>query len=149
MAGLPNSPNNTNPFENYQRSMRRAEYILTRMVKEYLISSEEKTEALSSPLELTRPREDDNPNRYFLNYVLTKLEDKYGKEFVHFGGLKIFTTLDTRLQSFAQKSALSHLEALGSKMVHGIVEKTFTGRNGISGKPKRGCSGYAWRSQLL
>ena len=103
--------------------MRRAEHILTRMVKEHLISSEEKNEALSSSLELIRPREDDNPNRYFLNYVLEKLESKYGKEFVHFGGLKVFTTLDTRLQGFAQRSALSHLEALESKMVHGVEKK--------------------------
>ena len=67
--------------------MRRAEHILTRMVKEHLISAEEKNEALSSSLALIRPREDDNPNRYFLNYELEKLESKYGKEFVHFGGL--------------------------------------------------------------
>lgn len=117
LAGLPNSPNNANPFTDYLRSMRRAEYILTRMVKENLISPEEKTEALSTPLELIRPREDNNPNRYFLNYVVAKLERDYGKEFVHFGGLKVFTTLDTRLQAFAQKSALSHLEVLESEMM--------------------------------
>ena len=29
------------------------------------------------------------------------VEKDYGKEFVHFGGLKIFTTLDTRYQEFA------------------------------------------------
>ncbi|MDP7058509.1 MAG: PBP1A family penicillin-binding protein [Nitrospinaceae bacterium] len=116
LAGLPNSPNNANPFTDYQRSMRRAEYILTRMVKERLISAEEKNIALASPLELTRPREDDNPNRYFINYVIEKLERDYGKEFVHFGGLKVFTTLDARLQGFAQKSAVSHLEALESEM---------------------------------
>ena len=116
LAGLPNSPNNANPFTDYQRSMRRAEYILTRMVKEKLISTEEKNIALASPLELTRPREDDNPNRYFINYVIEKLERDYGKEFVHFGGLKVFTTLDARLQGFAQKSAVSHLEALESEM---------------------------------
>ena len=123
LAGLPNSPNNTNPFKNYERSMLRAEYILSRMVKERLISLEDKNEALSSPLELIRPREDDNPNRYFFNYILAKLENKYGKEFVHFGGLKVFTTLDTRLQAFAHKSALSHLDVLESKIAHKIKEK--------------------------
>ncbi|HAX45658.1 MAG TPA: peptidase, partial [Nitrospina sp.] len=116
LAGLPNSPNNANPFTDYPRSMRRTEYILTRMVKENLISPDEKNKALASPLELTRPREDNNPNRYFVNYVIEKLERDYGKEFVHFGGLKVFTTLDARLQGFAQKSAVSHLEALESEM---------------------------------
>ncbi len=116
LAGLPNSPNNANPFTDYPRSMRRTEYILTRMVKENLISPDEKNKALASPLELTRPREDNNPNRYFVNYVIEKLERDYGKEFVHFGGLKVFTTLDARLQGFAHKSAVSHLEALESEM---------------------------------
>ena len=116
LAGLPNSPNHANPFTDYLRSMRRAKYILERMVKEGLISLTEKKEALSSPLELTRPREDNNPNRYFVNYVVAKLERDYGREFVHFGGLKVFTTLDTRLQDFANKAALSHLEVLEGEM---------------------------------
>ena len=116
LAGLPNSPNHANPFKNYKRAMARAEYVLQRMVNERLISLDEKNKALSSELELTKPREDDNPNRYFIDYVLVELKKKYGKEFVHFGGLKVFTTLDTRLQNFAQKSALSHLQALESEM---------------------------------
>ena len=116
LAGLPNSPNNANPFNDYLRSMRRTKYILSRMVKENLISAEEKTQALDSPLDLIRPREDNNPSRYFVNYVVSKLESEYGREFVHFGGLKVFTTINTRLQKYAQKSALSHLEALESEM---------------------------------
>ena len=112
LAGLPNSPNNANPFNNYERSMRRAEYVLERMVNEQIISQEEKEEALDSLLELAAPRENDDPSLYFVNFVIDRLEQDYGKEFVRFGGMKVFTTLDTRLQRFAQKAARSHLKTL-------------------------------------
>ncbi|MCH8158116.1 MAG: transglycosylase domain-containing protein, partial [Nitrospinae bacterium] len=116
LAGLPNSPNNANPFINYERSMRRTEYVLKRMVSEQLISQEEKDEALASLLDLARPRENDDSNSYFINFIIDRLERDYGKEFVHFGGLKVFTTLDTRLQGFAQKAAQSHLKTLEERI---------------------------------
>ena len=112
LAGLPNSPNNANPFVHYERAMKRTDYVLKRMVSEQLISNSEREEALNSILDLANPKIESNPNLYFVNEVLAKLEKDYGKEFVHFGGLKIFTTLDTRYQQFALHGARNHLEAL-------------------------------------
>ncbi len=116
LAGLPNSPNNANPFTNYERAMARAGFVLDRMVKERMIGAAQKEEALSSSLELASPVEVNNPHQYFVNFVLDDLEKTYGKEFVYFGGLKIFTTLDARLQTEAQKAARSHLEGLDKRM---------------------------------
>ena len=116
LAGLPNSPNNANPFVHYERAMKRTEYVLKRMVAENLISNSEKEDALSSVIDLVHPEVESNPNLYFVNEVLAKLENDYGKEFVHFGGLKIFTTLDTRYQQFALRGARNHLEALKEKI---------------------------------
>ena len=116
LAGLPNSPNNANPFSYYERAMQRTKYVLNRMVSEKLISMEEKKSALQSDLELVNPRVESNPNLYFVDRVLEQLERDYGKEFVHFGGLKILTTLDSRYQKFAVNSAHNHLEALEEKI---------------------------------
>ena len=63
------------------------------------------------------PRVESDPNLYFVNQVLEQIEKDYGKEFVHFGGLKILTTLDTRYQELAFKSARNHLEALEGRVV--------------------------------
>ena len=116
LAGLPNSPNNANPFVHFEKAMKRAEFILKRMVSENLISSSERELALKSRIDLATPKVESNPNLYFVDAVLAKLEKNYGKEFVHFGGLKIFTTLDTRYQYFALKGARNHLEALKGKI---------------------------------
>ena len=116
LAGLPNSPNNANPFSHYERAMKRTEYVLTRMVREHLITVEEKERALESDIDLVNPRVDSDPNLYFVDQVLEQIAKDYGKEFVHFGGLKILTTLDSRYQKLAYKSARNHLEALESKI---------------------------------
>jgi 1A family penicillin-binding protein len=117
LAGLPNSPNSANPFYNLDRALRRAGFILRRMEKEGYITKDEREAASSSSLELSTPKKSSNPNLYFVDYIIRKLEKDYGKEFVHFGGLKIYTTLDSRQQSLARKAANSHLEALEAEMV--------------------------------
>ena len=117
LAGLPNSPNNANPFSHYERAMKRTEYVLNRMIKENLITIDEKELALQSDIDLVSPRVDSDPNLYFVDQVLEQIERDYGKEFVHFGGLKILTTLDSRYQKLAFKSVRNHLEALEGKVV--------------------------------
>ena len=116
LAGLPNSPNNTNPFYNLDRALSRAGFVLKRMWKEGFITADEKVQALLSSLDLLAPKSYSNPNLYFVDFVIRKLEKDYGKEFVHFGGLKIYTTLDSRQQLLAKKAAISHLEALEAEM---------------------------------
>jgi 1A family penicillin-binding protein len=117
LAGLPNSPNNANPFSHYERAMKRTRYVLNRMLSENLISVDENNTALQSDIDLANPKVESDPNLYFVDQVLEQLERDYGKEFVHFGGLKILTTLDTRYQEFAFKGARNHLEALESRVV--------------------------------
>ena len=117
LAGLPNSPNNANPFSHYERAMQRTEYVLNRMVSENLITINERELALQSNIDMVNPRVESDPNLYFVNHVLEQIEKDYGKEFVHFGGLKILTTLDTRYQELAFKSARNHLEALEGRVV--------------------------------
>jgi penicillin-binding protein 1A len=94
LAGLPNSPNSANPFNNFERAMKRTRTVLKRMVSSNFISPIQMEEALETDLELAPRRIQSNPNQYFIQYVISKLEKEYGKEFVHFGGLKIFTTID-------------------------------------------------------
>ncbi len=117
LAGLPNSPNNTNPFLHYEKAMQRTKYVLNRMVSENFISIEESESALQSNIDLVNPQVASDPNLYFVAQVLNQLEQNYGKEFVHFGGLKILTTLDTRYQKLALRAARNHLEALENRIV--------------------------------
>ncbi len=123
LAGLPNSPNSANPFNNIERAMNRTRTVLRRMIRSKFIGSIQMEEALETDLELAPPRIQSNPNQYFLQFVIDKLEKEYGKEFVHFGGLKIFTTLDIRLQKSAQQAVTTHMKVLDRRMAPGEDEE--------------------------
>ena len=117
LAGIPKSPNKLNPLNNREASLKRARFVLSRMVDEEFISEKEKTKALQSELNLREANNKKNPDSYFVDYVLSEMEEKYEKEFIHFGGLKIFTTLDSGMQRAALDAAEKHTRFLESRML--------------------------------
>ena len=117
LAGIVKSPNKFNPFNDKILAMKRAEIVLTRMVQEGFIDKEQIEKALNSSLSLEKKRKTYNNNNYFVDAVLEELTSIYGPEFVNSGGLKIFTTLDSKLQKNAEESVLHHLNFLDKKLV--------------------------------
>lgn len=81
----------------------RTDLVLKTMVKLNYITEEEKDKALKElkTLEFTEHR-DQMLAEHFVFHVLEELEAKYGKEIVEQGGLQVYTTLDPKLQEYAQ-----------------------------------------------
>ncbi len=81
----------------------RKDLVLQRMLDEKMITFEEFKIALSEAktLEFTQNRTDIKAP-HFVFYVRERLEEKYGKEFLKNGGLRIYTTLDPALQEVAE-----------------------------------------------
>ena len=117
LAAIPKSPNKLNPINNKKASVQRASYVLQRMVDEGYIDETQRAEALRSELNIRKRNRKQNPDSYFLDYVLSEMEEKYEKDFIHFGGLKIFTTLDSNMQQAAHDSAKHHIKFLESRMI--------------------------------
>src|SRR4030067_73380 len=46
----------------------------------------------------------------FVSYILPYLLDRYGEEVVYNGGLRVYTTLDIRMQADAEKALRAGLE---------------------------------------
>jgi penicillin-binding protein 1A len=122
LAGIPKSPNANNPISSLNKSRRRAKHVLNRMVAENFITSYEKTNALQSKINLSVPKKKNDINGYFTDYVASYLEKKYGREFIHFGGLKIVTTLNSGMQNSAHKSATEHLRFLKQNLKENKIE---------------------------
>lgn len=116
LAGIPKSPNAYNPVSSLDRSLKRAKHVLDRMVKEKYITPSEFKKALSSNIQLATPKKQADINSYFTDYAVSRLEQKYGREFIHFGGLRIVTTLNARMQRAAQNSASEHLSFLKTNL---------------------------------
>ena len=122
LAGIPKSPNANNPISSLNKSRRRAKHVLNRMVEENFITSSEKIAALESKIILSKPKKKNDINGYFTDYVSSYLENKYGREFIHFGGLKIVTTLNAGMQKSAHNSVSEHMKFLKQNLNENMTE---------------------------
>lgn len=84
----------------------RSDLVLKRMYELEKITTDERQEALNEIQTITfnEYREAiDHP--HFVLYIKQILEEKYGKDVVERGGLKVYTTLDEDLQNYAEEVA--------------------------------------------
>lgn len=107
IAGLPQSPTYYNPLVNPEIAKNRQKTVLKHMHEKgwkdkegnlNKISDEEYNRALNEPLNYKSIRAEINAP-HFVMYVLSLLEEKYGKDIVRNGGLTVKTTLDLDLQN--------------------------------------------------
>lgn len=123
LAGLPNYPSRYNPYVNEDLAIARQKKVLLGMLREGFITEEEMSAAIEFPLVFYRSNEISKQNSYYVNYVTDDVEKRYGKELLYYGGLKIFTTLDSRMQGVAQKVVRDHLEYLDKLLAQGVKRK--------------------------
>lgn len=76
----------------------RQEEVLGRMVREGMITENEKNEALKQELAYQPPVQITNDAPHFTEMVLAELYDKYGEEIVERSGYQVTTSLDLNLQ---------------------------------------------------
>jgi penicillin-binding protein 1A len=116
LAGLPKSPTHYNPFRYYDRALKRREIVLERMVATGFISSLDAQQAAAVKPELHQGRVDARSGSYFLDALMKELIQTYGEDVVFHGGIRVYTTLDSRLQSFARDAVIHGLERLDGLM---------------------------------
>ena len=97
-------------FIEYQTG--RKDFILWRMLEDWYIGFEDyKSSVINSiAIKFSSTREEINAP-HFVFFVKEYLENKYGKEIVESGGLKIHTTLDPELQKKAEEIVLKQAES--------------------------------------
>ena len=94
----------------------RQEEVLNRMVRENMITSEEKTAALAQELAYQPPVQITNDAPHFTEMVISELYDKYGEETVERSGYQVTTSLDLGLQRQAMmnvQNQTSYIQRMG------------------------------------
>lgn len=90
----------------------RADFVLERMQTLGYITEEEAKSALAEANAIQfKPFREDIIAPHFVMYVRQVLEEKYGKEAIEKGGLKVTTTLDAKLQKFADAAVIAKAES--------------------------------------
>lgn len=106
LAGLIKSPNNYSPYQNFDVAMSHRNQVLDNMYQYDFINEEDYQQAKAEEFELKNS--DPNVNKYpypfFVDYVTEQLVEQFGEEKVFKGGLKVYTTLDPQIQTYAEKA---------------------------------------------
>jgi membrane peptidoglycan carboxypeptidase len=106
LAGLPQDPTLLNPLRHREAAKQRQQAVLDAMVRAHDITQEQADEAsaedLTPPGHIFGPTAQPMPS--FVDWVTGELADRFGKDAVTGGGLRVVTTLDVNLQQLAQKA---------------------------------------------
>jgi penicillin-binding protein 1A len=114
LAGLIRSPNRLTPLGETRTALAERDQVLARMKELQMITPEEAKAALAEPMPLTKQLLPSTLENYAMDAVMRDLAILLPKEIIDRGGLKIYTTIDRRLQMIAEDAVESKLAELES-----------------------------------
>lgn len=113
LAALPQAPSQIDPYKNPEIAFEKRNIVLNKMIEHGYITENEKIQAESTPITLSKFEVKNAP--YFVEFIRQQLESTYGSS-IYKSGLKVYTTLNTRMQNIAQKLFSTHLNNLQKKI---------------------------------
>ncbi|HEX6945643.1 MAG TPA: transglycosylase domain-containing protein, partial [Casimicrobiaceae bacterium] len=114
LAGLPQAPSLYNPFRDGQRALKRRNDVLRAMVRAGNVQQSTAQAAIEKPLGVEPSRfYTFRRESFFFDYVKDQLIKRYGVARVRAGGLKVYTTIDLKLQKLARASIAKNLSGPG------------------------------------
>jgi 1A family penicillin-binding protein len=117
LAGLPEAPSTYSPYGSRpELGKKRQKEILKKMLAQGYINEKQFQEASSEELIFQKIP---NPIKapHFVFYIKDLLQKKYGEKTVEQGGLKVYTSLDLKLQEFTQQIVASEVAKLKQNKV--------------------------------
>jgi penicillin-binding protein 1A len=110
LAGLPQAPSQYNPLQNPSAALQRRNQVLKAMADNGYITEEQATRATTRGLGLhPGKRYTIRREPYFFDYVQEKLIERYGVGVYRKGGLKVYTTIDPKLQDAGRTAIKNNL----------------------------------------
>jgi 1A family penicillin-binding protein len=121
LAGIPQRPSKLSPYDFPEDALARRNHVLERMYANDYITKAEYDEAVESKIKLKKA---ESPNDgiyaapYFVAQVKKELQQKFSTGTVFGGGLTVRTTLDDKMQKYAEKAVHN---AIGKKGPEGAL----------------------------
>ena len=114
IAGIIQRPERFRPDrkKNLKKIKNRRNSVLKGMVKMKFLTSAEGKEEREKPIIAKPSKKSALQAPYFVEKIRKYLERKYGEDLLYNGGLKVYTTLDSKAQMAAEKSLAEHLDTL-------------------------------------
>jgi penicillin-binding protein 1A len=138
LAGIIASPSAYDPKIYPENTLARRNLVLEKMYEQGYITStqfdEGSKQALPAPTDIEPPRLDSRAP-YFTSWLRQQLVERYGAAKTFFGGLKVKTTLDLRLQSAAEEAVSSYLGYLPPTASVVVIDNKNAGVKAMVGGP--------------
>ena len=117
LAAIYPSPNGKfHVFRKQRNCIRRRNYIIKRMLESGLITKEQYSEAIKRELpEKPYEKEKDIKGDYFCEETRKYIKSKLGVSLLYEGGLKVYTTLNSEMQKWAEESLREGLRELDKR----------------------------------
>jgi penicillin-binding protein 1A len=113
IAGIFRGPSLYSPYTNVETTLRRRNHVINRMVEEGYITTAQGEEARAKPMAVLPWRRGSSDfAAYFFEEVRKYIEKKYGSEVLYRGGLKVYTTLNPKLQRYAEEALIARLREM-------------------------------------
>lgn len=109
LAGLPKAPSVLNPLANREAAKNRRDHVLARMLEQEYIDEATYKKAISAPIDASyHDLQTEVKAPYVAELVRAQLEQMYGDD-IYIDGFKVYTTIDSNLQSIANLAVRDHL----------------------------------------
>ncbi|MBN2407276.1 MAG: transglycosylase domain-containing protein [Elusimicrobia bacterium] len=110
LAGLPRAPTAYSPENNIHLAYRRRAIVLRRMRELDFITEEEELLANADKLPIKTYEKKKKIAPYFVEDIRKELQPEFGANTLYKGGLRIYTTLDLKMQEIAQRHMHTSLD---------------------------------------
>ena len=111
LAGLPKAPGYYSPIVHPDRALKRRNLVINAMLEDGKITAQQAADAKARPIQLNLQHDPNSLAPYFVEETRRYLENKYGTDQVHEGGLRVYTSLDMDLQKAANQAVLNGIAA--------------------------------------
>jgi len=117
ISAMPRAPSRYSPLVNSNLAVKRRNIVLKQMLSEGDITPSEYRQASDEPARTGNHSRKAFKAPYFVSYIKKSLEDSIGSSMLYKGGLTVYTTLSSELQTAAESAMENGLRLLEKRML--------------------------------
>ena len=123
LAGMLQRPEGYRPDRHPEAALERRNTVLYAMQSAGYISKEDYKRYIEEPIETNKHQVGNGSGLYYYEEIRKFMENKYGQKSLYADGINIYSTIDPRIQAFAEEVETKHIARIRKRMQQRAVWK--------------------------